>query len=237
MPFLEKMNSWIPPHFKENQYEPYVEAMAELLDMLDGLLNEAVNQTFISESEPEFLTIHGRERRMQRVVYGPAENQETETEEAFQNRVRRIKYNRTAENISDNILSVVSVIGSRVVNDYDASFLEGDADKRSATVNIDGEEYGNYGPLDLKRRWNCFSVLIDTPIRPPLAFYNKEAFYDNRAFYDQRERVFNEGVANVVKTLIKQKSAAGKGFRLLIKGFKGLDVGTEAQQEADLNRL
>ena len=103
-------------------------------------------------------------------------------------------------------------------------------------VTVNGEEFGNYGPLDLFRRHNCFSILIETPVRPPFSFFNQKAFYNERFFMDTRRRVVDVALINVLQTLIQQKIPAGAGYRLLVKGFDGINALSIAQQESELNK-
>ena len=233
--FKKKMFSWMPKHFREGDYELYIDVMALAFQDLKARVDEIFQETRISEATTEFLNIHGRERGMKRVVY--AGNME-ESDEHFANRVRRIKYNRTKENIIDNVRSVINLTKIEVRNDLeDGSFLEGVQDKRALTVNLGGISYGNYGPLDLKLRHNCFSVFIETPVPPPLAFYDDSHFFDDGSFMDQRERILDDSIIDVIKTLVKQKAPAGSGFRVLVREFSGISIGNEAAQEAELNRI
>ena len=152
----------------------------------------------------------------------------------FANRVRGIKYNRTHENILENVRSVLGLTEVRIMDDYDASFLD-NTDQRATDVQIGTGVFGNQGPLDLKKRWGCFSVIIDTPDRPPLSFFDSNYYYDSNAWYDQIERQFSSLVAKIIFDLIKLKAPAGSGFRLLVKDFTGVNVGDLATQEESLN--
>ena len=235
MNYKQKLISWLPKHFTNEQYDIYLEIVDIAFNDLRKNMEEMFRETYISQAETDFLEIHGRERGMRRVVYAGNVN---ETDENFANRIRRIKYNRTKANIINNVQSVIGLTDVQVRNDIEnGSFLEGVQDKRALKVNISGDEYGNYGPLDLKLRHNCFSVLVETPVPPPLAHYDDNSFYDDAAFMDERARIFDASTAQVIKTLIKQKSPAGAGFRLLIKGFTGLTIGNEQSQEDELNSI
>jgi len=235
--FKEKMRSWMPSHFREGDYDLFLDVATLAFEDLKKNIDDTFKETRISEANTEFLDVHGRERGIERVVYGSGDSAIKEPNRDYSNRVRRIKYNRTKQNIILNVQSVLGLTSVEVMNDSEASsFFEGVSDKRSQTVNLGGVTYGNYGPLDLKLRHNCFSVLLETPIPDPLAFYDDNYFFDDGAFMDERARTVDEIIVQIVKTLVKQKAPAGSGFRLLVKGFTGIDVGNESAQEADLNR-
>lgn len=238
--FLEKLRSWIPNHFRNEGFSIYIEALASILEDSRTQANNLAQQTYISESNSDFLNFHGQERNLRRVNYGTVDSPLLEVDQAFQNRVRRIKYTRTKQNIIDNVFSVTGVIDLDIVNDFEeeTNFFSGLMDKRASTVTINETEYGNYGPLDLNLRQNCFSVIINTEDRIPLSFFDSEYFFDNgEAFYDTRDRVFDENTIEIIKTLTKAKAPAGSGFRILVKGFTGLSLGDESSQEEDLNSI
>lgn len=236
MNWQEKITSWLPKHFKGRENDPYITVLGRLFETLNQDLNDYIDQTFITRANNEFLDVHGEERGFRRINYGTEQAPNFESNLDFSNRIRRIKYNRTHENIIENVRSVLGVTDVRVVDDYDASFLD-NTDQRATIVNINQSEYGNIGPLDFKKRWNCFSVIIDTPDRPPFNFFDSDSYYDSNAWYDQQERNFNQLLANIIFDLIKLKAPAGKGFRLLVKDFSSSTViGDEANQQKVLNQ-
>ena len=234
MNWQEKIASWLPKHFKRQEYDPYIAVLGRLFETLNQDLSDHIDQTFVTRANPEFLAVHGKERGFSRINYGTEQNPNLESDTDFSNRIRRIKYNRTHENILDNVRSVLGIVSIRIVDDYDASFLD-NTDQRATDVQIGTGIFGNQGPLDLKKRWNCFSVIIDTPDRPPLSFFDSNYYYDSNAWYDQIERQFNSLVAKIIFDLIKLKAPAGSGFRLLVKDFTGVNVGDLAAQEKSLN--
>ena len=231
----EKIRSWLPRHFKAVDNDAIILALAKVFDTLQGDLSDYIDQTFITEANSEYLNVHGLERGFRRINYGTAQSPNLESDTDFANRVRRIKYNRSKAHIIDNVRSVLGVTGVRVVNDYDSNVLD-NTDQRANTVTVTGGTYGNQGPLDLKKRFNCFSVMIDTPERPPLAFFDSEDFYDSGNWYDTPVRRFSQTIASIIFNLIKLKAPGGSGFRLLVKDFLGVTIGTEAQQEQELNK-
>ena len=126
------------------------------------------------------------------------------------------------------------------MDDYPDGIFASSGDKLSD--NLDSEypsaDYGNLGPLDRKKRANCFSVVIETTSRISFSFFDEDFFYDTGdAFYDSRTKVFDADVAQILKFLIKQKTDANSGFRLLIKGFADASIGDEQAQQADLNAV
>lgn len=234
MNWLQKITSWLPKHFKGRENNPYLEVMGKLFETLNQDLDDHIEQTFITRANPEFLNVHGEERGFRRINYGTEANPNFESDVDFANRIRRIKYNRTHENILDNVRSVLGVTSVRIVDDYESSFLD-QTDQRATDVQIGAGTFGNQGPLDLKKRLNCFSLIIDTPDRPPLSFFDSRYYYDSNAWYDQIERQFSSLVAKIIFDLIKLKAPAGAGFRLLVKDFTGVNVGDLATQEKSLN--
>ena len=239
--FLEKLRSWIPSHFRNDGFSIYIEALASLLEDSRTQSNRLAQQTYISEANSDFLNFHGQERNLDRINYGTVNSPVLEEDQDYQNRIRRIKYNRTKQNIINNVFSVTGVIDLDIVNDFEeeTNFFSGLRDKRASTVTIDSSSYGNYGPLDLNLRQNCFSVIINTEDRVPLSFYDSQYFFDDgRSFYDTRsDRFFDENTIEIIKTLIKAKAPAGSGFRILVMGFTGLSLGNETSQEEDLNSI
>ena len=236
--YSDKMMLWTPDQFKSAPYRPYIESLGNNLDALLKESEDLSRQTYITESAGDVLDRHGLERGLVKVNYTLAEGQSLETDAAFRNRVRRIKYNRTKENIIDNVFSIIGITDVRVIDDYSfGDFLEGTKDKRTSQVTLDSSTYGNYGPLDLNVRNNCFSVFVDTPKRPPLSFFDANYFFDAKAFYDTKTRIFDESTARIIKTLIKAKAPAGSGFRIFIRNFTGINVGDENAQESDLNTI
>ena len=235
MSYENKLKSWIPLHFREGSYEPYVRMAGEVLDDLQKKIDDTFDETFISQSNSEFLPIHASERGISRVSYGtpPA----PETLDHFRNRTRRIKYNRTSENIITNLESISPITSARVVWDYPDGVVQTTGDKRSDTLAAlyPPANWGNFGPLDFKKRMNCFSVVIEFPVPPPLSHLDDREFFDDQAFFDTRDRTFDENTALAVKDLIARKAPAGSGFRLLVKGFNGLTIGDEQAQQNELN--
>ena len=238
----DKIRSWIPKHFKGRDNDANIQAIAKCFETLDTDLKDYIEQTFITLANSEYLDVHGQERGFSRINYGTTQSPNLEEDADYANRIRRIKYNRTAENIINNVQSVLGVIDVRVIDDYLATFLDG-TDQRATNVVISGGTFGNQGPLDLKKRWNCFSVVIDTPERPPLSFFDDKYYYgqtsspptDRTAWLDEGVRQFSSATARIIYELIKLKAPAGSGFRLLVKDFAGIDVGDESEQEANLN--
>ena len=238
MNFREKMLSWMPAHFRTQDYELYVSAAAAVFEDLKVNINDMFEETYISEAGSRYLDVHGRERGLSRVTYGTPPNTVQESNTDFARRISRIKYTRTKENIIANVVSVLGFTEVEVRNDEDqANFFSGASDKRAVNVDLGTESFGLYGPLDLKLRRKCFSVLLRTPIPNPLSYYDDSFFFDDGAFMDTRENIINNAIIEVLKTLIKQKAPAGAGFRILVKDFTGIPVGTEAEQEAELNRI
>ena len=234
--YKEKINSWLPSHFKGRDYDSIINGMAKVFETAKTDLEDFITQTFISQANTEYLNVHAKERGFSRVNYGTAQSPNFESNEDYQNRVRRIKYNRTKQNIIDNVRSVLGVVDVRVIDDYEADFLD-DTDQRATQVVITGGTFGNQGPLDLKKRFNCFSVMIDTPDEPPLSFYDKGYYYDKDFFsIPAGTRKFSPLIARIVNTLIALKAPAGSGYRLLVKDFAGsTTIGDETKQEQTLN--
>ena len=232
----EKIRSWMPRHFAGRENNANIQAIAMVFSTLEKDLNDFIDQTFITRANSEFLDVHGSERGFSRINYGTQLTPSPELDIDYANRIRRIKYNRTKQNIISNVESVLGVAKVRVIDDYEADFLD-DTDQRSTDVVISGQgPYGNQGPLDLKKRFNCFSVVIDTPERPPLSFFDKEYFYDKDFYSIPPERVFSKNLARIIYNLIKLKAPACSGFRILVKDFvTDPDIGNEAKQEENLN--
>lgn len=237
MAFSEKMLSWIPPHFKGPLYDPYTDALGKSLDDLEVQIRNLAEQTFIELAETEFLNIHGNERGFPRLNFGTETSPILEKDENYQSRIRRLKYTRTDQNILDNVRSVAGIISAHITDDEETVFFDSTDRRASQIVTPSGETYGSYGPLDLSRRRNCFTVWLTATERLPFAFYDEGYHFDQKAFMYSRELPFDELVATTLKRLIQQKMAAGKGFRLLIKDFTGLTLGDEAAQERELNEL
>ena len=207
----------------------------ELFNELKDQIDKTFDETFISLANQEFLDIHSKERRYSRISYGTPPV--PETLENWANRVRRIKYNRTSANILLNLESITPILNAEVVWDYPDGVLTGSGDKRTDDLLTDypAVDWGNYGPLDMKKRFRCFSVVLETPIPPPLAHFDNKQFFDDGAFMDTRIRTFDDNTAFAIKELVKKKCPAGSSFRLLVKGFTGLTIGDEASQELDIN--
>lgn len=257
MKWSEKLVSWAPSHFKTPFYTPYFDMAGALLEAAQKDFEDMVKETYIQLANTDdqghypvrkslpidsYLDEHAKERFFKRVVYEGA----PELDDVYQNRVRRIKYTRTKQNVIRNIASVTGILDARIVDDYEIDVLSsGDSDKTSDVVGTasgtkvilsDGLEYGNYGPLDLKKRQNCFSILIERPIRAPHAFFDSDAFFNSLDFMDTKRRLLDEGLVKVLQTLIQQKIPAGAGYRLLIKDFDGVTGLTTEEQEAYLNQ-
>ena len=259
--WYDKIITWIPNHFTGQQYDAYFQAMGGLLDDMQVNVDQLLKETYISTANTpykppipvrdsyqdlSFLDIHAQERGLTRLSFAKAE-----ADQALQERIRRLKFTRTKENIKENIKDFVGAVDLEIVYDYDASFLSGTADKRSdfignisqsnkATakqVTIGNTVYALYGPLDWHKRVNCFSVLLDLEKREPHSYFDNDAFYDNRAFYSERERTIDDSSVATLINLIKQKAPAGAGFRLLVKGdnFTGEVPKTITAQEELLN--
>ena len=238
MNFREKMLSWMPKHFRDGDYELYISATAACFEDLKTKIDDFFKETRILSSNSKYLDIHGRERGLARVSYGTGQTAIRESDINFANRVQRIKYNLTKQNIIDNVISVLGITNVIVKNDSEMeSFFEGVQDKRASTVDLGGESYGNYGPLDLNLRNKCFSVMIEVVEQPPESFYDDGKFYNDGTFMGSKAITLDDAIVEVIKTLIKQKSPAGAGFRILVKDFTGLNIGTEAEQEKELNRI
>lgn len=232
MIYTDKIKSWLPEHFKTAEYEPYINAVSDVFELFKNNLDQLYDETFLTMANTEYLNVLGEERGIIRTVIA----NKPESDVFYSNRIRRIKYNRTKQNIILNAISVASVTDIIVINDLDSDFMDGLEDKRSSNVVIESTRFGNYGPLDLTRRKGCFSVLIRTPVPELLNYYDSEAFFDDEVFTDEII-IFQEAFVDELKFLIKQKIPAGAGFRLLINGFDGIVVGDEASQEEELNSL
>ena len=237
MSYTSKIFNWMPRHFRDQDYGPHLKMAGEILDELEDQIKKTYDETFISMANEEFLKIHAKERDYNRVSYGPTGSVAQETLVAWANRLRRIKYNRTAANILLNLESVAPIFNAQVKWDYPDGVLTETGDKRSDTLDADypPANWGNFGPLDLKKRFNCFSVVIEFPVPPPDSFYDDNRFFDDEAFMDDRIRTFDQRTAFAVKQLIGQKVPAGCGWRLLVKNFTGITIGGEDSQERDLN--
>lgn len=235
MSYVEKIKSWMPRHFTGDDYIPYISMAGQILNELEQQIDSLFDETYISMSNQEFLTLHSQERRFNRISYGTPLT--PETLQNWANRVRRVKYNRTENNILLNLESIAPIFNAQVVWDYPDGIIETAGDHRADTLDsvYPSANWGNFGPLDLKKRHNSFSIVIEFPIPPPLAHYDDSKFYDDQAFMDTRERTFDDNTALAVKALIGRKVPAGSGWRLLVKGFNGLTIGDEASQEKELN--
>ena len=237
MAYKAKIQSWLPRHFTGENYDPYITALGTFFDSLIVFAKQLQKQTFISQSNTEYLELHAKERSITRVQTGNFR----ENDGFLKDRVRRIKYNQTEQNIINNIRSL-AFINSVIKPDFPDGVFSGAKDKTGESWDSEypSAEWGNFGPLDMNKRHKCFLIAVETTLRPPFGFYDDDRFYDDAdgdAFFDQRERIFDENLAIIIKRLIKQKISAGAGFRLVIKGFRGLAIGGKSQQEADLNSL
>ena len=240
MSYVNKIKSWTPRHFSTDDYIPYLEMAGQIFDELQNQIDSTFDETFIAMANEEFLKIHAKERGFNRVSYGPVGGETPETLEAWANRIRRIKYNRTSANILLNLESVAPIFNAKVEWDYPNGVVGETGDKLSDTLDskYPPASWANFGPLDLKKRHNSFSVVIEFPIPPPLAHFDDSQFYDDEAFMDTRDRTFDLNTAYAVKQLIGKKVPAGSGWRLLVKGFTGAPaIGNEQAQEKDLNRF
>ena len=237
MSYVDKITGWMPPHFRTDNYKPYLKVAGEVFNELQTQIEQMFDETFISQANSEFLPIHAKERGYSRISYGPTGDIKPETLVSWANRVRRIKYNRTSANILRNLESVAPIFNAKVVLDYPDGVLTATGDNRTDDLEADypSASWGNYGPLDKKKRFKCFSVVIEFPIPPPLSLLDDEYFLDDNAYLDDRSRIFDERTAFAIKALVGRKAPAGAGWRLLIKGFDGVTVGTEAEQETELN--
>ena len=229
----QKIRSWLPKHYNGVDNDAIIKGMAIVFTTLEGDLNDYITQTFITEANTEYLNVHGKERGFARIT--------NESDTDYANRIRRIKYNRSHQNIIENVQSVLGITNVRVIDDYETDLLD-NMDSTDTDVVISGGTFGNQGPIDLKKRFNCFSVVLDAPKRPPFAFYDDvhdaqgvKPSYDLNEWYDVKEKEFNSATAKVIFNLIKLKAPAGSGFRLLVKDFDGITIGTTAQQEQRLN--
>ena len=266
--WYEKIINWIPLHFKGPLYDVYFRVIGEkIFDDLQKANDEHLQETFLGDAnatalgtpntynapgakketyqDQTWLDIHAQERGLGRLSYASL----AEADRDFQNRIRRIKYNRTIENLKTELAPVIGNIHVDVKPDFDANFLSatGASDRRSETVfngthnskkvTINSVEYGNYGPLDFYKRKNCFSILLNVSIREPHSFFDNDEFFDNSAFYDTRSRTFLEGQIPVLQALIKQKAPAGSGWRILAAGFDGSvdSTTTLATQQQGIN--
>ena len=232
MSYYNKIKSWLPDHFTTNDYETFLRETALTLDEARDLKDEFIRQTKISECDEEYLKIYAKERKVPRVFYGAVPEQI----DFWRNRIQRIKFNRTKENIKANIRSVINITEIDIIDDNGgASFLSGASDKRASQISVDQTSYGWYGPIGWEKYKNGISILLETPIPEPDAFYDDTEFFDDKSFMGTREKQVNSDIILAIKTLVGQKVAAGTPWRLLVKGFTGLTPGTIAEQEAELN--
>lgn len=232
MSYYNKIKSWLPEHFTGKDYEVFLRGTSLSLTLGRDLLFEFLKQVTVGECDEEYLALHADERKVPRVFYGAI----PEDVQFWRNRVQRIKFNRTEENIKENIRSVVNIKSIQVLPDHEgADFLTGTSDKRTSQVTINQTDYGWYGPIGWDKYHNGISILIETPLPTPDSFYDDEYFYDDKAFMGTRERQVDEDIVKVIKTLVGQKVAAGTPWRLLVRGFTGLTPGTLQEQEDELN--
>ena len=207
--YKDKITKWFPNHFRGLEYQPYINSMGASLDALEVYFNWLLDQTFLTKCGTEFLNVHAKERSLERVKSPGFE----EADETFRRRIRRLKYTQSKENLSENIEAVSQTIGLKdisIVADFPDGPLQGDSLTSNLLSDYPGDEWGNYGPLDMNKRHRAFSVVISSTIREPLAFFDENYF--GSAFFDTRDRVFSQTLAQIIKQLIKDKSSAGSGF-------------------------
>ena len=153
--WYEKIITWIPLHFKGPLYDVYFRTMGEkIFDDLQNVADEHLQETYLGDAnattvgnpniynlagpkketyqDQTWLDIHAQERGLGRLSYAVL----AESDEDFQNRIRRIKYNRTIEHIKTELSPVIGNIQVDIRQDFTANFLTatGASDRRSETV-------------------------------------------------------------------------------------------------------
>ena len=161
----------------------------------------------------------------------------SESVDDFKTRIRSIKYTCTPNNIVSNITRLGLSSNIRVIPDFTA-FPTGDQRDTELDLSAHGiaGNFGNFGVLDLKLRYKCFSVVLIAPVIDPISFADADSYLDTNTWLGTEARVLDTLTINSIQALIKEKSPLGSAWRLLIKDFTPpTAVGNLASQQASLN--
>lgn len=166
---------------------------AAALAQLEADLRENIKQTFIEQSEGEFLNLHGRGRGKTRYFQ--------ETDASFKQRIRIITNNSNCASLKPIIDTALAKGESSIIEWYNEEhFLNRGAFLNRGVILRDNDLI------------NSFTVTIPIQIIQDLSFYNRGTFADRGNFMGGL--VPNETLLNNLISIVNDERAFGTAWEL-----------------------
>ena len=168
--WLAKLKKFVPGwvfsqanHFNEAIFS----GIAKVFERIQLDYEDHTRQTFIADSDGEYLDLHGSERRTIRIA---GENDPT-----YAPRIQVLKNKSSCPKIKEIVDNLLLVGIATVQEDFDS------------TIFADREHFINRGEIIIDIiRW-AFTILLDRQIHAPYSFLDREHFADREDFVGEAE--------------------------------------------------
>lgn len=193
--WFTKLKSWVPDWFFEENVvqEAHFQALAKVLANAEITLSEHITETFICESESDFLDEHGLERNITRFL--------NELDVVLCDRVRNIV--NTTDPISiKSLVDGMLVAGESLIVEHEENHMF-----------LNREVFLDRGFAFAQIFYNFFSIIIDRQIRAPESFANREFFLNREDVYGQEDS--NLSLLQSIVEAVNQAKAYGILYRLI----------------------
>lgn len=191
-----KIKTFLPNWFFEEEelQEAHLQALSLVMASVDTDCDEHLEQTFIKDSEGDFLNAHGDERCIERLS--------GEFDAQYCVRVQRLTNQSNCPDIKTLVDSFLMVGESIVVEDPDA------------LVFLDREQFLNREEILITEIYNAFSILVEKQVHEPFSFLDREeSFMDREFFLGMQES--SEYVFDLILEGVNGTKACGTLYRII----------------------
>lgn len=193
--WYEKLKGFVPSWFlEEEEYQKaHLMGLAAVMEKLQLEVDNHVAQTFISQSEGEYLDAHGDERNIDRLT--------NELDAQYQLRVRNLNNTSNIPSIKSIVDKFLIIGESTIIEDYNSAFF------------FDREAFLNRSYIFFDEIYNAFSVIVEKQIHAPYSFVNRENFLDRSDYVGTTES--SDYVFSLILEAVNKAKALGTLFRII----------------------
>lgn len=164
-----KLYNILPPWYfeKEDIQVAHVRALAKVLATLDQDAQDHFLETFIAESDGEFLDNHGAERTIERFT--------DELDPQYQVRVRNMRNQSNCPAIKKVVDQFLIVGECLILEDYNAAIF------------FDREDFLNRSQFLIVEIYNVFNIIVEKQLHEPYSFLDRGYFAGREDFIGTNE--------------------------------------------------
>lgn len=194
--WLAKLKSWVPDwYFQTSHYnEAIFSGWALVFSEVQQNADQFFAQTLITESEDEYLDLHGFERGFFRLPL--------EINPSYAKRVQSLLNQSNPPAIEDLVNSVL-IVGTCTIREHGFGDI----------ICLNRGSFLNRSEVYTDSYYNTFTIIVDEQIHAPYSFLSRGCFFDRSNFFGTSQS--DVTVFDLILQIVNNVKAAGTLYRVL----------------------